>query len=141
MRLLLFRAAGRSCACGLAEVREIVPMRAVTRVPGAASWIRGLLNYRGALVPVMDLSARLGNAPADDRGRQLLVVDGAGKSYALVVDGVDEARAVTAADRQPVDGDGTLDGAVVAMVSAYERPALLLDLTVLARQVLAATNG
>ncbi len=136
-RLLLFRAGSRSCACVLVQVREIVPMRPVTRLPGAASWIRGLMNHRGALVPVADLSGRLGDRPADDHGRQVLVVEGAGKTYGLVVDQVQEVRAVPDDRRQPVTGDGTLEGAVSAMVSVYERPSLLLDLEALARQVLA----
>ena len=124
----------------LTQVREIVPMRPVTRLPGAPAWVRGLLNHRGTLVPVMDLSARMGDAPADDRGRQVLVVEGGERVFGLLVDQVQEVRAMGAADRQPMSGAGTLEGAVSALLTVPERPALLLDLSVVATQLLAGTE-
>ncbi len=120
-RMLLFRAGNRGCACLLSQVREIVPMRPVTRLPGAAAWVRGLLNHRGALVPVADLTGWLGEAvPVHDEGRRVLVVEGDGRGFGLVVDQVREVRAL------PADAEPGL---------------LRLDLDALGRELLASRAG
>jgi len=43
---------GRNCVINLREVAEVIDRRPVTPIPGTARWIEGVLNYRGALVPV-----------------------------------------------------------------------------------------
>jgi chemotaxis signal transduction protein len=43
---------GRDCVINLREVAEVIDKRAVTPIPGTAAWIEGVINYRGALVPV-----------------------------------------------------------------------------------------
>lgn len=43
---------GRDCVVNLREVAEVIDSRPVTPIPGTAAWIEGVINYRGALVPV-----------------------------------------------------------------------------------------
>jgi chemotaxis signal transduction protein len=43
---------GRDCVINLREVAEVIDSRPVTPIPGTAAWIEGVINYRGALVPV-----------------------------------------------------------------------------------------
>ena len=43
---------GKDCVINLREVAEVIDKRAVTPIPGTAKWIEGVINYRGALVPV-----------------------------------------------------------------------------------------
>lgn len=43
---------GRDCVINLREVAEVIDARPVTPIPGTANWIEGVINYRGALVPV-----------------------------------------------------------------------------------------
>lgn len=43
---------GKDCVVNLREVAEVIDQRAVTPIPGAAAWVEGVINYRGALVPV-----------------------------------------------------------------------------------------
>ena len=60
---------GRRCLLDLTQVGEIVPYQAVTAVPLAQDWYRGLANIRGNLVGVVDLARYLGEAatsPAPD---------------------------------------------------------------------------
>lgn len=43
---------GRDCIVNLREVAEVIDARPVTPIPGTVAWIEGVINYRGALVPV-----------------------------------------------------------------------------------------
>ena len=53
-------------------MREIVPIRHATRLPGAPSYVRGLINLRGAIVTVIDLATRLAGSAAVPEGSVVL---------------------------------------------------------------------
>lgn len=57
---LTFQILGRSYAIAVQCVREIVRMRGVTRVDEMPEYVRGVLDLRGSVVPVLDLGLRLG---------------------------------------------------------------------------------
>jgi purine-binding chemotaxis protein CheW len=57
---LTFRVAGEEYAIDILHVREIIEFTSSTRVPGTPEWIHGVINLRGRVVPVVDLSARFG---------------------------------------------------------------------------------
>jgi twitching motility protein PilI len=65
---------------------------AITRVPGAKSWVRGLANVRGHLLPISDLREFLGTNPGNvgpvDRSARILVLSSAELPVGLVVDEV-----------------------------------------------------
>ena len=61
---LSFELAGDEYAVGLVQVREIIACGALTRVPGVPVWIRGVLNLRGAVLPVIDLASKFGLPPS-----------------------------------------------------------------------------
>lgn len=70
-----FRFAGLHLVAPLAEVLEILPPPAVSRVPMTKPWVKGIANVRGSLIPIMDLQGCLVGRPAvpGRRGRVLLV--------------------------------------------------------------------
>jgi twitching motility protein PilI len=72
------------------EVREILlPPAGITRVPGARSWVRGLANVRGQLLPVMDLKDFLGAGPTVmGRSTRILVARGGELPVGLLADEV-----------------------------------------------------
>lgn len=71
-----FSLAGATCAVDIRKAREIVPFEAITRVPAAPTGIRGVINLRGRVVPVVDLALRLGLQPAEPtRWTCILMVD------------------------------------------------------------------
>ena len=84
-------------AIGILSIREIIEYGFVTDVPMTPPFIRGVLNLRGAVVPVVDLGARLELA-ATDVGRRTCVVivdvpgidDGRPQTLGLLVDAVYE---------------------------------------------------
>lgn len=60
---LTFYVAGEEYAVTILKVTEIIECVSLTHVPGTPAWIRGVLNLRGAVVPVVDLAVKFGLAP------------------------------------------------------------------------------
>ncbi len=59
---LTFSLGGEVFALGILNVKEIIEFGNVTEIPMMPAFIRGVINLRGAVVPVIDLSARFGGA-------------------------------------------------------------------------------
>jgi purine-binding chemotaxis protein CheW len=101
-QLVVFRLAGGTYGIELDAVREIVPFRGATRLPGAPSSVAGLVNVRGSIITVIDLGAQLeGTSSARDRSSVMLVEFGA-KLVGAAVDEVLDVRRTT--DVQLDDG-------------------------------------
>jgi chemotaxis-related protein WspB len=64
MLFLKFRIGSESYALDTARIAEVLPLVEITRVPQAPAGIAGLINYRGASVPVIDLSELMMGEPA-----------------------------------------------------------------------------
>ena len=95
-------------AAELSAVAEVGRVPALTRIPGAPEWLRGVANWRGRLLPVLDLRSLLGGQAAPLGASARLVV--------LAVDGVSAGVLVDA-----VEGTGALEGEI------EEFPAALVD--------------
>ncbi len=67
MLALLFTAGADRYALPARAIVEILPLAALKRVPAAPPYLAGLLNYHGALAPVVDLSRLIGEAPCRAR--------------------------------------------------------------------------
>ena len=85
-----WRMAGESYLVAREETREVLPYPAqLTRVPGAKSWVKGLANVRGALLPVIDLRQFLGSGATPlTRNTRVLVVNHREVPAGLMVDEV-----------------------------------------------------
>jgi len=85
-----FRLADEHFIVARDRVREVLMVPPfITRVPGARSWIRGLANVRGHLLPVIDLKDFLGSGPnSGNREARVLVLQGIELPVGLVVDEV-----------------------------------------------------
>lgn len=79
--------------CDVNAVREVVPLRAVTRIPGASDHVLGIINVRGTIVTVIDAGLHLHGRPSDRRGSVMLVDIGA-RLVGLLVDTVADVRPV-----------------------------------------------
>jgi purine-binding chemotaxis protein CheW len=75
-------------AVGILQVREIVRYEPVTRVPSLPGSIRGVINLRGAVVPVVDLSVKLGLPTTPVSGRTCILIVEARLGGAPVILGV-----------------------------------------------------
>ena len=67
MLILTFTAAGNRYAVEVARVVEVVPRVELREMPHAPGFLAGLLEYRGQVVPVIDLGLLLGGGPSPDR--------------------------------------------------------------------------
>lgn len=85
-----FRIGGETFLVARDEAREVMGLPApITRVPGARTWIRGLANVRGQLLPVIDLKHYLGSGEtAPGRNSRIIVVNHREVPAGLVVDEV-----------------------------------------------------
>ncbi|HJW26330.1 MAG TPA: chemotaxis protein CheW, partial [Rhodocyclaceae bacterium] len=61
-------------AIGILAIREIIEYGQVTEVPMTPPFIRGVINLRGAVVPVVDLAVRFGRPPRDITRRTCIVI-------------------------------------------------------------------
>lgn len=99
-------------ALAILAVREIIEFTSVTPVPMAPPFIRGVINLRGAVVPVVDLGARFGLGQSEPGSRScVVIVEGeAGDSTPLMgvlVDSVSEVLEISAQDVEPPPEFGT----------------------------------
>lgn len=103
---LTFSVAEATYAMGIATIKEIIEYGHVTRIPLMPSFIRGVINLRGSVVPVIDLSARLGMDPSQPSRRTCIVIvemrHGDERfDLGVVVDGVSEVLELGAGDLEP----------------------------------------
>lgn len=77
------------CVVPMGEVVEVLSEPPVTRLPGVKSWIKGVANVRGRLLPLMDLSAFLDSAAAGvHQHRRVMVLERGDIYIGLIVDDV-----------------------------------------------------
>ena len=91
-QVVVFDLAGEPYGVDIRRVREIIRYTPPRTVAGAAPSIRGVINLRGAIVPVGDLKARLGVPPVLDEARAKIVLVETGAGVAGII--VDDVAAV-----------------------------------------------
>lgn len=94
--LIAFRVGGQEFCLDIMSVRDIRGWTPATPLPHAPAYVRGVINLRGAVLPVIDLAARLGFSQTEPTARHVIIVTRvAGKSLGLLVDGVSDILTVT----------------------------------------------
>lgn len=94
--LLVFDLAGEYCGLDVNLVREIVhvPPR-ITRVPNAPSYVRGVINLRGTVAPVLDCLTKMGGGCTEHTNEtRIVVAELEGIQFGVLVDAVREVRKV-----------------------------------------------
>ncbi|HEX5724164.1 MAG TPA: chemotaxis protein CheW [Longimicrobiaceae bacterium] len=85
-RMVLFGVAGHRFGVPIERIREIIPARPYTPLPGSGPHVCGLINLRGRIVTVVDLGARLGLPPAHaDPDHSIVIVEHRGKLVGMAV--------------------------------------------------------
>ncbi len=102
IELLTFKLADQEYSLDIMSVREIRGWTRTTPLPHAPSYMKGVINLRGTVLPVMDLSQRLGLKPREHTDRNvIIVVKHEDVMTGLLVDAVSDIIALTADDLQP----------------------------------------
>ncbi len=91
MQLVSFRLAQEEYGVEITKVQEIILMGEITRVPQTPPYIKGLINLRSSVIPIVDLRLRFGlsHEEATDETR-IMVVNVLGKTIGIIVDAVSE---------------------------------------------------
>jgi purine-binding chemotaxis protein CheW len=103
---LTFTLGGEMFAVGILNVKEIIEYGNLTEIPMMPAFIRGVINLRGAVVPVVDLAARFGGKPSEVQRRTCIVIvevqqEDARHDIGIMVDAVSEVLEIQAADIEP----------------------------------------
>jgi purine-binding chemotaxis protein CheW len=109
---LAFFLAGDECAIGILRVKEIIEFESVTRVPATPPWVRGVMNLRGSVVPVIDLAVKFGLPPSTVTRRTCIVVvetdlEGERVVMGVMADSVSQVLDVAPEDIEPPPAFGT----------------------------------
>ena len=140
-KYLTFALADEEYGVPVLKVREIIQMLDVTAVPQVAGYVRGVINLRGKVIPVIDLRTRLGLPAQPDTGRTcVIVVETAISLSGLVVDAVSDVLSVPEQDIEEVPNfGGRADVTCVSgMAKVKDHVKILLDLDVVLGGVTAA---
>ena len=135
---LTFQLSGEMYALRILNVKEIIEYGSLTEIPMMPGFIRGVINLRGAVVPVVDLSARFGNRQTEIGRRTCIVIievsdeqeDGSRTRHdiGVVVDAVSEVLEIPAGEIEPapsfgakiradfIEGMGKVDGRFVIIL-------------------------
>jgi purine-binding chemotaxis protein CheW len=103
---LTFVLAGELFAIGILAIKEIIEYHNITEVPMMPPSVRGVINLRGAVVPVMDLQVRFGRVPSAVTKRTCIVIveiqtEEDRQVVGVVVDAVNEVLDISPADIEP----------------------------------------
>lgn len=130
-QLVVFKVGAEEFAVDIMLTREVVLMREITPVPECESYVEGIMNLRGSLVPVLDFRKRLRatatNVSADHR---IIIANLDGTTAGLIVDGASEVLRVSDDLIEPVPELVTEMGAayVEGVINLKDRFITLIDL-------------
>lgn len=132
-QFLTFLLDGEMYAIDILCIKEIIEYGHVTPVPMVPDFIQGVINLRGAVVPVLQLSLRFGHARTDTTRRTCIVIievdcEAGKQDIGVVVDSVSEVLEIANADIEPapsfgakiradfIDGMGKVEGRFVIIL-------------------------
>lgn len=134
-KYLTFALAKESYGIDVLKVREIIRLTTVTPVPQMPAYVRGVINLRGKIIPVIDLRVRFGFADVQNTEQTCIVVaqvklpDERSTLMGLIVDGVEEVLNIAAADIEetPEFGSKLTSGYIMGMAKIKGVVKTLLD--------------
>ncbi len=130
-KYLTFFLADEEYGIEILKVQEIIGMMDMTPVPRTPPFIRGVINLRGKVIPIVDLRLKFMLPPAEATEQTcIIVVQAQGLEMGLVVDRVSEVLPIEAADISEPPSFGTeMDtGYLLGIARGTDRVRLLLDI-------------
>ncbi len=117
---ITFIANGQEFAADIMAIREIRGWTDTTPLPHVPDYVRGVINLRGNVLPVVDLKARLGLGVNEASPKHVIIVVATGtKTTGVLVDAVSDIITLSAADVQPApdvmqgDDDNYIEGIAI----------------------------
>jgi purine-binding chemotaxis protein CheW len=131
LQMIAFRIAQQDYCFDIKRVREIRGWTPATPLPCARMAVLGMINLRGMVIPVIDLSARMGFGPTTPCSRHaILVVEIGNQIVGMLVDAVSEILTIERAEVQATSAVGAscADRLVAGVISNGERIVTVLEL-------------
>ncbi len=131
LQLVTFSVGDEEFGVEILQVQEIIRMLEITKVPKAPSFVEGVINLRGKVIPIIDLRKRFGlEARARDKNTRIIVIEIGTMIVGFIVDSVSEVLRLPASTVEPpppvVAG---LDSDYISAVGKLEdRLLIMLDL-------------
>lgn len=127
---LSFRLASEEYAIDILQVREIRACEPVTRLANAPTSIKGVINLRGEIVPIVDLRVKFGYPDMIDATTVMIIVNLEDKLTGIVVDAVSDVVALLPSQlRPPPDvGSAVAAGSIRALAPVDGRMLILVDI-------------
>jgi purine-binding chemotaxis protein CheW len=132
---LTFTVTGESFGIAIASIKEIIEYRAPTEVPMMPGYMRGIINVRGRVVPVIDLAVRFGRSRVEATRRTCIVIleveeQDEQHDIGVVVDAVSAVVEIADADVEPSPSFGAKVRSefITGMGKIGERFVILLDI-------------
>ena len=96
MQLVSFKLSDETYGIEITKIREIILMGQITQIPETPHYIKGLINLRSTVIPVIDLRARFGLAGGDQTDEsRIMVLNVGNRTIGIVVDAVSEVLRVS----------------------------------------------
>lgn len=128
---LTFRLGGEEYGMDILKVKEIRGHDPVTRIANSPAFIRGVINLRGTIVPIVDLRSKFNLGQAEDQKQSVVIIlNVAQRVVGIVVDAVSDVIALTADQIKPApDFGGSLSTDYIrGLGSVDERMLILVDI-------------
>lgn len=134
-KYLTFSLANEEYGIGILKIKEIIGMMPITTVPQTPEFVKGVINLRGRVIPVLDLRSRFGMDPVDYTDRTCIIVveiaGGAGNvMIGVVVDSVSEVLSIKAEviEETPSFGTKLSTDYILGMAKIGKSVKILLDI-------------
>jgi purine-binding chemotaxis protein CheW len=132
--LMAFMAGDQEFCVDIMAIREIRGWSAATPLPKTPGYMKGVINLRGTILPILDLSARIGLGMCDPSGRNVIMVVQIGnRCVGLLVGAVSEIIMVNTSDIQPAPDVAVeeMKGLITGIIPVGHRLLSLLDVNLL----------
>lgn len=129
-KYLTFYLADEEYGVEILKVHEIIGMLPITRVPRTPAFVRGVINLRGKVIPIIDLRDRFGMPHAGSEEQCIIVVQVHGIQLGVVVDRVSEVRSIGDGEIEPTPSFGVDVSTeyLLGLAKGEGRVRLLLDI-------------
>jgi purine-binding chemotaxis protein CheW len=115
----------------ISQFQEIIKLSGWTRVPNAPRYVKGVINLRGRIIPVVDPKLKMGlqESPLDSRDARIIIVEAGGRVIGMAVDSVSQVLrlpssvvepppdTVTGVDDGYIKGVGKLSGRIIILLN------------------------
>lgn len=129
LQLVIFRLAKEEYGLPITKVQEINRLVPITKLPQTPSFMEGIINLRGRIIPVVDLRKRFQLAATEyDEDTRIIIVEVNGQTVGIIVDAVNEVVRLRTDSIEPpppafvldaryIEGVGKLDGRLLILLN------------------------